>query len=99
MLHHIVLITTKAGATDADVAAAVGALGSLPAEIPLIRSYEVVREAGLSKRNADLAVVASFDSVEDYQAYLVHPAHAAVGAEHLIALAESFSTIQYLTEG
>ena len=98
MLHHIVLITKKDSASDEAVDAAVEALAGLPAEIPAIRSYEVVREAGLSERNADLAVVASFDSVEDYQTYLAHPAHAAVGAEHLVPLAEGFAAIQYLSD-
>jgi hypothetical protein len=99
MLHHIVLVTLKDGVGDQEVEAAVEGLLTLPSKIPLVRSYEVVREAGLSENNADLALVATFDSVEDYQSYLTHPDHAAVAGELLVPIAESFASIQYLSEG
>ena len=94
MLHHVVLITLKDGVTDEQVDAAIEGLRELPALIPEIRSYEVGRDLGLSEANADLGLVGSFDSVEDYQTYLSHPAHVAVARDRLGSFVESISSIQ-----
>jgi hypothetical protein len=99
MLKHIVLMTLKGDVTDEQVDAAVEALSGLPAIIPEIRSYEVGRDAGLGSNNAGLALVATFDSVEDYQTYLNHPSHGAVARDLLVPIAESFKAIQFPSEG
>jgi len=56
------------------------ALEALPAAIPQIRAFEVgiCMEAGESL--ADIALVSTFDSKADLQAYVVHPAHQKVVA-------------------
>ena len=62
-----------------------GLLAALPAQIPEIRSYRYGRDLGLTGGAWDLALVAEFDSVDDWQTYRDHPAHQAFIAEQIAA--------------
>ena len=50
-------------------------LESLPGKINVIRSMEVGINIVESDRAFDLALVSSFDSLDDLETYRVHPAH------------------------
>jgi hypothetical protein len=50
-------------------------LESLPGKINVIRSMEVGINVVLSERAYDLALVSSFDTLDDLETYRVHPAH------------------------
>ena len=50
-------------------------LESLPGKIGVIRSMEVGINLSRSDRAYDLALVSTFDSLKDLEAYRVHPAH------------------------
>lgn len=94
MIRHIVLLTLR---DDADPSAVTGlreALEALPAQIPAIRTYEVLTDAGLAATNADLAVVADFDDPDAWEEYRDHPAHRKVIEEQLLPLLVERRAIQ-----
>ena len=95
MLQHLVIVSFKEGVSDDDIDAAVEGLRSLPAAIPEIRSLEVGRDLGLSPGTSDLGLLGSFDSLEDLQTYLTHPAHLALIREHLAQIVERIDAVQF----
>ena len=50
-------------------------LESLPGKIDVIRTMEVGINVVTSDRAFDLALISSFDSLDDLETYRVHPAH------------------------
>ena len=96
-LRHIVTLTFRDGTTERDAEAIAAALRELPEQIPELRSYVVGVDAGLSEGNASLAVVADFDSVEDWQTYRDHPAHQAVITQQIVPVLEGRSAVQHHT--
>ena len=96
-LRHIVTLTFRDGTTAREAEAIAAALRELPEQIPELRSYVVGVDAGLSEGNASLAVVADFDSVEDWQVYRDHPAHQAVITQQIVPVLEGRSAVQHHT--
>jgi hypothetical protein len=97
MLHHVVLVTLRADVTDTEVEAVLGGFAALPPAISQIRTYDVGRDAGLSPNDFDIVLVATFDSVEDFQAYREHPAHLAFRQDLLVPAAAGVTSTQFLT--
>lgn len=83
-LRHVVMFRWKAGTSEETTSAIVAALGELPGLIPELRSYHFGADAGVREGNYDFAVVAEFDSVDDYLAYSDHPRHRQI-VEDLVA--------------
>ncbi|MED7929304.1 Dabb family protein [Nonomuraea sp. LP-02] len=83
MIRHIVLFTWTDDATDEQKATVTAELRKLPDAIPELRSYTVGPDAGINQGNHAYAVVADFDSADDYLVYRDHPRHQAVIAEHI----------------
>jgi len=54
-------------------------LSTLPALIPQIRSLTVVKNENPTDKNMDIALITSFDNLEDLDAYVIHPEHIKVG--------------------
>lgn len=84
MIRHIVMFSFKdeaEGCTKAEnVQKTKEMLDALPGKIDKIRAQTVAVNAdAASKENFDLVLVSDFDSLEDLQAYQVHPDHVAVG--------------------
>ena len=84
MIRHIVMFSFKPEAEgrtkDENVALTKAMLEQLPSKIGLIRASRVeVTAPGASEENCDLLLISDFDSLEDLQAYQVHPDHVAVG--------------------
>jgi hypothetical protein len=83
MIRHIVSWKLSA-VDDAGKAAAFseisGALNVLPASIPQIQALQVARNIAFPETNWDVVLVADYNSVEDLQAYQVHPDHVAASA-------------------
>lgn len=78
MIRHV--ISWKLAAEDAtarDLAAneIVAALKALPAVIPEIVSFQIGRNIAFPEANWDLVLIADFASLEDLDAYQVHPEH------------------------
>ncbi|MFG1698005.1 Dabb family protein [Nonomuraea sp. NPDC049309] len=94
MIRHIVLFTWSDDATDEQKAAVSEALKTLPGLIPQIKSYTYGEDAGINQGNYDFAIVADFDSVDDYLVYRDHPEHQAVIAERIKPIVASRAAVQ-----
>ncbi|GAA3703658.1 Dabb family protein [Nonomuraea antimicrobica] len=95
MIRHIVLFTWTDDATDEQRAAVATELRGLQAVIPQIRAFTVGDDAGINQGNHDFAVVADFDSVDDYLVYRDHPDHQAVIAERIKPILASRAAVQF----
>ncbi|MEX0757322.1 MAG: Dabb family protein [Acidimicrobiia bacterium] len=94
MIRHVALLKWKDGTTEAQVIAIEARLRQMPDVMPFLRRYELGPDLGITG-NHDLAIVADFDSVEDYLAYADHPDHKAVITELIAPVLESISRVQY----
>ena len=94
---HLCLITYKdPAAVDTQTQAAIeAAYLKLPALIPGITSMKVGRDLGLLEGNADLCILATFESKEAFRGYSVHPAHGEVIFPVLGHLMAGWSTAQF----
>ncbi|WP_113704426.1 Dabb family protein [Nonomuraea lactucae] len=95
MIRHVVLFTWTDAATDEQKEAVVTELRKLPAAIPQLRAYAFGPDAGINQGNHDFAVVADFDSVDDYLVYRDHPLHQAVIAEHIKPIVAARAAVQF----
>jgi hypothetical protein len=97
MIHHLCLITYKdPAAVDAAAQAAIdAAYMKLPALIPGIISMMVGRDMGLLPGNADLAILATFETIEAFKNYSTHNAHGTVIYPVLGHFMASYSTAQF----
>ena len=79
MIRHIVMFKLKKTENEqafTDIKNEVkNRLESLPGKIDVIRQMEVGINVVKSDRAFDLALVSSFDSLDDLETYRVHPAH------------------------
>ncbi|GAA0840505.1 Dabb family protein [Streptosporangium amethystogenes subsp. fukuiense] len=95
MFRHVVLFTWTQEATDEQRARVAAELDKLPGAIAEIRSYILGTDAGVNPGNHQFAVVADFDSVDDYLVYRDHPLHQAVIAEYIKPILASRAAIQF----
>lgn len=83
MILHLATFRWKDHVTDADVERLTQALLAMAAEIPELISYVAGPNLHLRPGGMDYGVAAILARAEDLDAYLDHPAHQAVYAEHL----------------
>ncbi|HEY4332089.1 MAG TPA: Dabb family protein [Ilumatobacteraceae bacterium] len=70
MITHVATFRWKPETTVEQIAAISAALATLPALIPSVRTYHYGADLALvGAANMDYAVVATFDSIEDWRAY------------------------------
>lgn len=93
MIKHIVFFTMKKGQEWA-MATMMEKLRHLPKEIDFIRSFEVGQNIVIREANADVALVSTFDSVEDLMLYKSHPAHEAF-VEYMITVCEPVRAVDF----
>jgi hypothetical protein len=93
MIMHIVLFKLKDRRPE-EVAKGRKKLMELAGRVPQLRSFEVGADIVRSERAFDLALLATFDSLADLQAYQVHPHHVKVG-NHMRGLAETIVSVDY----
>ncbi|WP_019911872.1 Dabb family protein [Paenibacillus sp. HW567] len=74
MIKHIVFFKLKDGSPE-QVAATVAVLRNMEGKIPQLISIEVGADIIHSERSFDIALVTVVASMDDLQAYQVHPAH------------------------
>lgn len=94
MITHIVFFKLH-DPTPANVTATREKLESMGGKIPLLRHLEVGVDVIRSERSYDLALVTKFDSMEDLQAYQVHPYHAGEVIPHMKAVSSSVVAVDY----
>lgn len=95
MFRHVALLSWLEAATEEQKAEVTRRLRELPGIIPELRSYAVGPDAGINQGNFSYAVVADFDSPEDYAVYRDHPAHQAVLNECILPILASRVSVQY----
>ena len=95
MIRHVVMFRWKAGVTAADVEAIAAALSGLPGRIAEIRSFEHGPDLHAVDGNADYAVAAVFDSIDDFLTYRNHPAHMAFLTDVLAPRLEQRLAVQF----
>jgi hypothetical protein len=66
--------------------------------IDLLRSLEVGVDVIRSERSYDIALTTRFDSLEDLQAYQIHPYHAGNVVPHMKAVCTSIVAVDYKSE-
>ena len=94
MIVHIVLFKLKE-ATPENVAKAKERLLSMDGKVDLLRHLEVGVDLIRSERSADVALYTKFDSLEDLQAYQVHPYHANEVAAYMRSVCSSVVAADY----
>ena len=75
MIRHVVTLTFKSETQEESIARMIESLHTLPPIIKEIRSYTLGRDLNLAADTADFAIVADFDTVEDFKVYATHPTH------------------------
>lgn len=95
IFRHVVLFRFRPEASAAQLAALERALAALPGQVPQIRAYRFGADAGLVSGNFDFAIVADFDDSESFRAYVDHPAHQRLVAEHVRPLTAERAAVQY----
>ena len=69
-------------------------LMALPEYIPQIRSLSVVKNVNITDRNADLALITTFDQLSDLDIYTNHPEHMKV-AQFVGSIVSARTAIDY----
>lgn len=94
MITHIVFFKLAAP-TDEALAATKAKLLSMNGKIDILRHLEVGMDVIHSERSYDIALVTKFDSMDDLQAYQVHPYHAGEVLPHMKSVCSSSAAVDY----
>ncbi|MBW2498498.1 MAG: Dabb family protein [Deltaproteobacteria bacterium] len=94
MIRHVVLLKWNERCTPAAVEAVTRGLAALPEQIPEIRSYQFGPDLQLGEKNADYVLIADFESAEDFERYVPHPAHVDLLKKVTGPILESFTSAQ-----
>jgi hypothetical protein len=70
-------------------------LMSMAGKIDQLRHLEVGVDVIRSERSYDMALVTRFDSLDDLQAYQVHPYHAGEVIPHMKSVCSSIAAVDY----
>ncbi len=94
MITHIVLFKL-ADPTAENLAITRSKLLSMDGKIDLLRHLEVGVDVVRSERSYDIALTTRFISLEDLQAYQIHPYHAGEVVPHMKAVCSSIAAVDY----
>lgn len=98
MITHVVSFRWKPETTAAQIESIGAALATMPDLVPTIGSYRFGNDLGVNgTANMDFAVVATFESVEDWKAYDEHSEHERVRAEVIRPWAAERASVQFRT--
>lgn len=96
MITHIVFFRLS-DRTDRAIAETLEKLLSMDGKIPQIRQLEAGADIVRSERSYDLALITRFDSMDDLQAYQVHPYHAEQIVPFVRSICSSIVAVDYET--
>ena len=94
MITHIVLFKLTDATVD-NIAATRGKLLSMQGKIPMLRHLEAGVDVIRSERSYDIALVTKFDTLDDLQAYQIHPYHAGEVVPHMKAVCSSTVSVDF----
>lgn len=95
MLRHVVLIKWKQGVTSDQIATVAQGFARLREVIPNVIALNAGRDLQLMPGTFDFAMVADFETSEDWQIYRDHPEHLAF-ASRFGSWAEQAARVQFL---
>ncbi len=93
MIKHIVLFKLKDSSPES-IETTAGVLRGLKGKVEQLRELEVGIDVVKSARSYDIALVATFESLEDLEGYQVHPEHKKV-IEHMTQVRESQVAVDF----
>ena len=93
MITHIVLFKLLDRSPES-IEKARAVLASLDGKIPQLRHLEVGADVLRTDRSYDLALVAKFDTLEDLNAYQIHPLHQQV-VKYMLSVRQSAVAVDY----
>jgi hypothetical protein len=91
VIRHVSVLTFDAGT---DIAPIEQALATLPGHLTM-RAYAFGRDLAVDDGNGSFAVVADFDTLDDYRAYRDDPEHRRIIAELIRPALASRAAVQY----
>ncbi len=94
MITHIVLFKL-AEPTAENLEATRNKLLSMDGRIDLLRYLEVGVDVIRSERSYDIALTTRFDSLEELQAYQIHPYHAGEVVPHMKSVCSAIVAVDY----
>jgi len=94
MIVHIVMFKFKEENQEVNIAKASQMLSELMGNVPSLKSMEVGSNFADEGRAMDLVITTTFDSVEELQAYAIHPEHLKV-VEFIKATTEYSKVVDY----
>jgi hypothetical protein len=94
MITHIVFFKLTDATVD-NLDATRGKLLGMQGKIPLLRHLEAGIDVIRSERSYDIALVTKFDTMDDLQAYQVHPYHAGEVIPHMKSVCSSIVSVDY----
>ncbi|MEI6306722.1 MAG: Dabb family protein [Deltaproteobacteria bacterium] len=94
MITHIVLFKLEEPSGE-NLAITRAKLLSMEGEIPMLLHLEAGIDLIRSERSYDIALTTKFDSLEDLQAYQIHPYHANMVVPHMKSVCSSIVAVDY----
>ena len=95
MFRHVVMVKFSEEATNDQKQALREGLAVLPEQVSEIRAYRFGDDAGLSPDNFDFAIVADFETQDDFLAYRDDPAHQKLIADLLRPIVAQRVAVQH----
>lgn len=95
MFRHVVLFRFTPQTSQEQQQELARQLRTLPGAIEQIKAYHVGLDAGMNPGNYQFAVVADFDSVEDYLVYRDHPVHRDIIGKYVQPITADRAAVQY----
>lgn len=94
MIRHVLVLRWVPGVTPEQAESATVALNALPDVIPPLREMHAGVDLGVRDTAWDFALVALFDDVAGFRAYLDHPEHLRVSQEYLTSIIAERASVQ-----
>lgn len=94
MFTHIVMFKLD-NPTPKNIEKAHKLLSGMEGNIPMLKGIEVGADVVRSDRSYDICLIARFETVEDMQAYQIHPYHVNEVLKYLRPMTKSSVTVDY----
>lgn len=101
MIRHIFVGTANEGVGAEQLEELLSAWRALPEKIPEIRRMTAGRNISPRDQRYTVALVADFDNMQDWERYMDHPAHVAIGQQLTAKLirSDSRAAVEFAVEG
>jgi hypothetical protein len=95
MINHVVLLNWHEGVTENTIATVTSGFANLANGISEIKHYSFGTNMNLAGSNYEYALVAQFDTIEEFNAYVVHPKHQHFMDTVTSPIVKSYGAVQY----